>query len=144
MSEQPEVSIIKLMDGSTVVGNLYYGDDSVEIEHPIELVSTIRPNEGFMGEQVSLRPWIAIAQESVFIVERLNIITIGLLDENFVAGYERRVEAIYKEDRRWEGDLYRADREDFSLDSMDEETQQDLDIETLTELAEAVIKKQIH
>ena len=37
MSKQ-EISIIKLMDGSTLVGKISYGDDVVNIEHPIELV----------------------------------------------------------------------------------------------------------
>ena len=130
-----EISIVKLMDGSTVVGRIAYGTDCIEIEHPIELVSNVTPVGAHIGEQISLRPWMAISDETVFVVERMQIITIGLLGQDFEGGYERMVETIYKQPTNWSGDLYKADEET----NMD-----DLDIDTLTELADAVLKKQIH
>tara|TARA_B100001113_G_scaffold229987_1_gene188820 strand:+ start:293 stop:694 length:402 start_codon:yes stop_codon:yes gene_type:complete len=130
-----EISIVKLMDGSTVVGRIEYGTDCIEIEHPIELVSNVTPVGAHIGEQISLRPWMAISDETIFVVERMQIITIGLLGEDFEGGYERMVETIYNQPTHWSGDLYKANEED-NID--------DLDIDTLTELADAVLKKQIH
>ena len=80
---------------------------------------------------------MAIAEESVFIVERLNVITMGKLSKDFTAGYERMVEAIYYQENRWSGGLYRADTEDMEQLTNEEE----FDVDTLTELADAVIKK---
>jgi|TARA_B100001094_G_scaffold284302_1_gene297704 hypothetical protein len=125
-----EISIVKLMDGSTVVGKIEYGTDCIEIEHPIELVSNVAPVGAQLGESISLRPWMAISEETIFVVERMQIITIGLLDKNFEGGYERMVETIYNQPTQWSGDLLQGDEE--------------FDIDTLTELADAVIKKQIH
>lgn len=137
-----DISILKLMDGSTIVGRVIEGDGCVEIEHPIELVNTTKSVvlQELIGEQISLRPWMAIAEESAFIVERLNVITMGKLNKDFTAGYERMVEAIYYQKNRWSGGLYRADTEDMEQLTNEEE----FDVDTLTELADAVIKKQIH
>ena len=44
MSEQ--ISILKLKDGSTIVGKVKTSGDIVEIEHPIELVSNVMPLSG--------------------------------------------------------------------------------------------------
>ena len=89
-----EISIIKLMDGSTIVGKIKMSNDIVEIEHPIELVSQITPVGSILGEQINLRPWVAIAEEHIFTVERMNVITVGSLQANFVPGYERMVEPV--------------------------------------------------
>ena len=124
-----EISIIKLMDGSTIVGKLTITNDIVEIEHPIELVSNITPIGSILGEQINLRPWVAIAEEHIFTIDRYNVITVASLQENFIQGYERMVEAIYFEAPPAE------------LEKIEEP---DLDIDTLTELADAVLKKQIH
>ena len=54
------------------------------------------------------------------------------LQEQFINGYERMVEQIYMKESLWAGDLV-----DNDIDS-------ELDIDTMTELADAIIKKQIH
>ena len=127
-----DISILKLMDGTTIVGRLTQDGDLVEIEHPIELVSNIQPVGNILGEQVSLRPYVAIAQEHIFTIERYNVINISTLQENFVEGYERMVENIYFREQQWEGDL------------MSEDPDSELDMETMSDLADAIIKKQIH
>jgi len=129
-----EISIVKLMDGSTVVGKIEYGTDCIEIEHPIELVSNVTPVGAQLGESISLRPWMAISEETIFVVEKMQIITIGILGKEFEGGYERMVETIYNQPAEWTGNLVTAD-DDYD---------NDLDIDTLTELADAVLKKQIH
>ena len=133
-----EISIVKLMDGSTVVGKIEYGTDCIEIEHPIELVSNVTPLDGLLGEQISLRPWMAISDETIFVVERINIITIGTLDPDFKQGYERMVEAIYERSTKWTGSLVDANKqiEELGID--------DLDVDTISELMDATLKKQIH
>ena len=140
MSNVQEISIVKLMDGSTIVGKVVIGPESIEIEHPIELVTAVQPLKEMLGEQISLRPWMAIAEDTTFVIERFNVITIGALDIDFQGGYERMVNAIYFEENNWTGGLYKADTGQLDMLPEDDE----LDIETLTELAEAVIKKQIH
>ena len=127
MSE--EISVLKLMDGTTIVGKVSSSGDIIEIEHPIELVSTQLPFEGNLGEAVHLKPWVAIAEETIFTVERYNVITMSTLQQGFIKGYERMVEARYFEAPPAE------------VEKIEEP---DLDIDTLTELADAVLKKQIH
>ena len=105
MSKQ-EISIIKLMDGSTLVGKISYGDDVVNIEHPIELVPQLLPTpQGVLGESINLRPWIAVSEEQTFSIERRNVITVAGLQANFVPGYHRMVKSIYFNTPDWRGDF---------------------------------------
>jgi hypothetical protein len=130
MSE--EISILRLMDGSTVVGRVTVSPDIIEIEHPIELVFNTTPIRGVIGEQVSLKPWMAIAEDQIFVVDRSNVITIGSLQEAFYPGYERMVETIYFDNPQWQ------------IPEEPAELPEDLDIDLLTDYADAVIKKKIH
>jgi len=125
-----EIQILKLKDGSTIVGKVTLGPDSVEIEHPIELVTQSVADSRGIGEQINLRPWIAISEEQIFTIERYNIITMSTLQKDFGDGYNRMVEQIYFNPANWEGPMAEG------------EEQQDL--ETLAELAEAMIKNKIH
>ena len=84
------------------------------------------------GEQINLRPWMAISEETIFVVERMQIITIGLLDKTFENGYLRMVEQIYMKESVWAGSL------------MDDQIESEIDLDTMHELADAIIKKQIH
>ena len=131
MSEQ-EISIIKLMDGSTLVGKISYGDDTVEIEHPIELVPQIMPTPHGIGESINLRPWIAVSESQIFTIERRNVITVANLQENFVPGYHRMVKSIYMDGPEWKGDF------------IEEDEGPEMDLELLEELANAVLEKKIH
>jgi hypothetical protein len=133
MSEQ--ISILKLMDGTTIVGKVSNDGDLVEIEHPIELVPHVEPMAGILGEAISLRPWVAIAEENIFSIERYNVINISTLQEQFVDGYERMVEQIYFREATWRGSL---------VDPAPPEEEQVLDADTMTELADAIIKGKIH
>lgn len=124
-----DIQILKLKDGSTIVGKVTVGPDSIEIEHPIELVNQIVNDSRGIGEQINLRPWITISEEQTFVIERYNIITMSALQSDFSDGYERMVQQIYFEPANWEGPMAQV-----------EET----DIDTLAELAEAMLKNKIH
>jgi hypothetical protein len=126
-----DISIIKLMNGSTIVGKLSIDGDIIEIEHPIELITTQFQQEGVgVGEQVHLRPWVSIAEEDIFVVERYNIITMATLQENFVAGYEQIVEQVY---------INRVQFEPGVENNISEE-----EIEEMVDYADAILNKQIH
>ncbi len=124
-----EIQILKLKDGSTIVGKVTLGPDSVEIEHPIELVTQSVADSRGIGEQINLRPWIAISEEQIFTIERYNIITMSTLQKDFGDGYNRMVEQIYFNPANWEGPMAEGEESD---------------LETLAELAEAMIKNKIH
>ena len=70
-----DIQIVKLKDGSTIVGKISMGPEIIEIEHPIELIAHLEQKGGLLGEQISLRPWISISSEKTFSIERTNIIT---------------------------------------------------------------------
>jgi len=137
MSKQ-EIRIVKLMDGSTLVGKISYSEDTVEIEHPIELVPQIMPTPHGIGESINLRPWIAVSASQTFTIERRNIITVADLQEGFKAGYERMVKSIYFNTPQWRGDFI-EETVPLLEDSNDE-----LDLDLFEELANAVLDKKIH
>tara|TARA_B100000131_G_scaffold170201_1_gene164356 strand:- start:2231 stop:2629 length:399 start_codon:yes stop_codon:yes gene_type:complete len=130
-----EVSILKLRDGATLVGKVTYDGEKFLIEHPIEMVS----NAGFLkqglGEAINLKPWVSIADEQVFTIERENIITVATLQEKFVNGYHDMVQAIYFQDPLWAGDF---------VDPPQEQQDENVDLDTLTELADAILKNKLH
>ena len=130
-----EVSILKLRDGATIVAKVTFEGDKYLVEHPIEMVAQASLLKQGLGEAINLKPWIAIAQEDVFTIERENVITVATLEEKFVSGYHNMVEAIYFQEAMWGGDC---------VDPPELETEEGMDVDTLTELAEAVIKNKIH
>ena len=65
----------------------------------------------------------------------LSFINISTLQEQFVDGYERMVEQIYFREATWKGSL---------VDPAPQEEEQVLDADTMTELADAIIKGKIH
>ena len=130
------ISILKLRDGATIVAKVTYEGDKYLVEHPIEMVAQASILKQGLGEAINLKPWIAIAEEDVFTIERENVITVATLDEKFVSGYHNMVEAIYFQDPLWGGD--------FMTEGQQPEGNEDIDIDTLTDLAEAVLKNKIH
>ena len=130
-----EVSILKLRDGATIVAKVTFEGDKYLVEHPIEMVAQASLLKQGLGEAINLKPWIAIAQEDVFTIERENVITVATLEEKFVSGYHNMVEAIYFQEALWGGDF---------VEPPELETEEGMDVDTLTELAEAVIKNKIH
>ena len=130
------ISILKLRDGATIVAKVTYEGDKYLVEHPIEMVAKASILKQGLGEAINLKPWIAIAEEDVFTIERENVITVATLEEKFVSGYHNMVEAIYFQDPLWGGD--------FMTEGQQPEGNEDIDIDTLTDLAEAVLKNKIH
>tara|TARA_B100000427_G_C15428700_1_gene559734 strand:- start:457 stop:882 length:426 start_codon:yes stop_codon:yes gene_type:complete len=139
-----EVSIIKLRDGSTLVGKITEGENTVEIEHPIELVPGLAlPGLGnIIGEQIHLKPWIAIAEDDIFTIERRDIITRASLNNRFIPGYKQMVQQIYHSEQRWGGDF--IEEGERGLPELIPDDKLDLDADLLTELADAVLNKKIH
>ena len=131
------ISILKLRDGATIVAKVTYEGDKYLVEHPIEMVAQASILKQGLGEAINLKPWIAIAEEDVFTIERENVITVATLEEKFVSGYHNMVEAIYFQDPLWGGDFIRPE-------DGEPPTEEDIDIDTLTDLAEAVLKNKIH
>lgn len=133
-----DIQIVKLKDGSTIVGKISIGPEIVEIEHPIELVAHLEQKGGLLGEQISLRPWISISSEKTFSIERTNIITTTPLHERFVKGYNTIVDSTYLNNTIWDDPLLLPET-NKDIDSWEE-----LELEDIAELSKAMIKKQIH
>ena len=130
------ISILKLRYGATIVAKVTYEGDKYLVEHPIEMVAQASILKQGLGEAINLKPWIAIAEEDVFTIERENVITVATLEEKFVSGYHNMVEAIYFQDPLRGGD--------FMTEGQQPEGNEDIDIDTLTDIAEAVLKNKIH
>ena len=142
-----EVSILKLRDGTTLVGKVTSDGTMVDIEHPIEVIPTQGMlSQGVAGEHISLRPWIALAEEQTFTIERYNVITIASLQEAFHKGYHDMVENIYMRDPEWAGsfvnesDLLEELKDDLRSRIEDMEDEQSLS----NEYADAKLNKKIH
>ena len=105
------------------------------VEHPIELVSAAGMLKQGLGEAISLKPWISIAEEHAFTIERAQVITVATLQEKFINGYHNMVEAIYFKDPQWMGDF---------VEEESPEPEEDFNIDELADYADAIIKNKIH
>jgi len=133
-----EPIIVKLANGTTLVGKVELGPDSIEITHPIELVSQVSNIPGLIGEQINLRPWIAIAEGQTFTIDSQHVITTAELQLSFHEGYHRMVDQIYLESTNWTGSFIGEEEEAPQEENSFEE------LEELLDYAEAIDKKQIH
>jgi len=136
-----EPSIVKLANGVTLVGKVELGPESIEITHPIELVSQVSNIPGMIGEQINLRPWMAIAETQTFTIDSQHVITTAELQVNFHEGYHRMVEQIYLQTTNWTGSFIGEEGEE---EIQEEEATSFEDLEELLDYAEAIDKKQIH
>tara|TARA_Y100000004_G_scaffold196576_1_gene267032 strand:- start:2059 stop:2478 length:420 start_codon:yes stop_codon:yes gene_type:complete len=139
MSETEEITVLKLIDGTTIVGKVEQGANGLEIEHPIELISHIAQNGPYIGEQISLRPWIAMSSSGIFTIDRVNVLAMTDLDTKYIKGYNNIVQQTYLNEK---AEFIIDDKLPPSSEYLDQ--MEDLDMETIQELADAILKKKIH
>jgi|TARA_X000001036_G_C20618758_1_gene782128 hypothetical protein len=80
MSKETSLRLVKLSDGTELIGNIGLTDEDstfLRIDEPLEIMMNSRPvAAGLVEDFTSLRPWMQFANDKVFSIPKERIITI--------------------------------------------------------------------
>ena len=80
MSKETSLRLVKLSDGTELIGNIGLTDENstfLRIDEPLEIMMNSRPiSMGLVEDFTSLRPWMQFANDKVFSIPKERIITI--------------------------------------------------------------------
>tara|TARA_B100001996_G_C18451856_1_gene512547 strand:+ start:261 stop:704 length:444 start_codon:yes stop_codon:yes gene_type:complete len=92
MTQETNLRIVKLSDGTELIGNIGLTDENskfLRIDEPLELMMNTRPIAlGLMEDFTSLRPWMQFANDTVFSIPKERIITIANVADDMKKYYK--------------------------------------------------------
>ena len=92
MSKETNLRIVKLSDGTELIGNIGLTDENsqfLRIDEPLELMMNTRPVAmGLVEDFTSLRPWMQFANDTVFSIPKERIITIANVADDMKKYYK--------------------------------------------------------
>ena len=88
--QQTEYKLIKLIDGTELVGQLSVSDNDkfLRIVEPLQLKTVARPSDFGMRDDSSLAPWLPFSTDKVFSIPKERVITIASINEDLSHYYE--------------------------------------------------------
>jgi|TARA_R110001592_G_scaffold313411_1_gene588795 hypothetical protein len=69
--------IVKLSDGSTLVGSISIDKEFLRIQNPLQLISTPRMTEQGVKEDNTLAPWVPFTNDKMFVIPRDRVMVIS-------------------------------------------------------------------
>jgi len=92
--------LVKLMDGSLLMGTISVDDNHMRIVNPLELVTMPRMTEHGLKEDTTLARWIPFAQDKEFVVSKDKIVVISLATVELAHYYEVVLQKIQATDEK--------------------------------------------
>ena len=88
--QQTEYKLIKLIDGTELVGQLSVSDNDkfLRIEEPLQLKTVARPSDFGIRDDSSLAPWLPFSTDKVFSIPKERVITIASINKDLSHYYE--------------------------------------------------------
>ena len=90
--------LVKLMDGSLLMGTISVDDNHMRIVNPLELVITPRMTEFGLKEDTTLSKWIPFTQEKEFVISKDKIVVITIATVELAHYYEVVLQKIVETD----------------------------------------------
>ena len=92
MTKESSLRIVKLSDGSEIIGNINLTDEQsqfLRIAEPLEILMNSKAiGVGMVEDFTSLRPWMQFANDSVFSIPKERIMTISNVADDMKAYYK--------------------------------------------------------
>ena len=94
--QQTEYKLIKLIDGTELVGQISVSDNDkfLRIEEPLQLKTVPRPTPVGMRDDSSLAPWLPFSTDTVFSIPKERVITIASINKDLTNYYETILKRI--------------------------------------------------
>ena len=88
--QQIEYKLIKLIDGTELVGQISVSDNDkfLRIEEPLQLKTVPRPTAVGMRDDSSLAPWLPFSTDKIFSIPKERVITIASINKDLSHYYE--------------------------------------------------------
>ena len=82
--EQPILKLVKLVDGTELVGQISVSDNDkfLRIEEPLQLKTSTRPTQFGARDDSSLAPWIPFSDDKSFAIPKERIVTIASINKD--------------------------------------------------------------
>ncbi len=90
--------LVKLMDGSLLMGTISVDDNHMRIVNPLELVTTPRMTEFGLKEDTTLSKWIPFTQDKEFVIAKDKIVVISIATVELAHYYEVVLQKISETD----------------------------------------------
>ena len=92
MTKESSLRIVKLSDGSEIIGNINLTDEQsqfLRIAEPLEILMNSKAiGVGMVEDFTSLRPWMQFANDTVFSIPKERIITIANVADDMKKYYK--------------------------------------------------------
>jgi len=92
--------LVKLMDGSLLMGTISVDNNHMRIVNPLELVTTPRMTEFGLKEDTTLSRWIPFTQDNEFVITKDKIVVISLATVELAHYYEVVLQKIADTDEK--------------------------------------------
>ncbi len=92
--------LVKLMDGSLLIGTISVDDNHMRILNPLEMVTTPRMTEHGLKEDTTLCKWIPFTQDKEFVISKDKIIVISIATVELAHYYEVVLQKISDTDEK--------------------------------------------
>ena len=92
--------LVKLMDGSLLIGTISVDDNHMRILNPLELTTLPRMTEFGMKEDTTLSRWIPFTQDKEFVISKDKIIVISIATVELAHYYEVVLQKISDTDEK--------------------------------------------
>ena len=88
--QQTEYKLIKLIDGTELVGQLSVSDNDkfLRIVEPLQLKTVARSSDFGMRDDSSLAPWLPFSTDKVFSIPKERVITIASINKDLSHYYQ--------------------------------------------------------
>ena len=88
MTDKTDYRIVKLTDGTTLMGSIAVDKDFLRITNALELQTVQRHTDFGVKDDTSLAPWIPFTNDKTFVVPRDKILVITQADKHISHYYE--------------------------------------------------------
>ena len=92
--------LVKLMDGTLLMGTISVDDNHMRIVNPLELITTPRMTDQGLKEDTTLTKWIQFTDEVEYVIARDNVLVITLSSVDLAHYYEVVLDKIQKTDAK--------------------------------------------
>ena len=97
MDNNTDYRMVKLTDGTTIMGSIVVDKDFLRITNALELNTVQRQTEVGSKEDTTLKPWISFTDDKTFVIPRDKILVITQADTHISHYYEVILSKILKE-----------------------------------------------
>tara|TARA_Y100001935_G_scaffold21561_1_gene15761 strand:- start:503 stop:952 length:450 start_codon:yes stop_codon:yes gene_type:complete len=149
MNNNTDYRMVRLVDGSTIMGSITVDKDFLRITNALQLHTVQRQTEFGAKEDSTLAPWLQFTDDKTFVIPRDKIMVITQADKHISHYYEVILDKVKKEKEKNKPVLSANEMENIykiaeQMDKMDKEMRQDRLEWREEDLIDLFSKKTIH